>query len=69
MNYICLCVFTLGGIRTHEGKPPDLKSGPFDRSGTNVFFNIHRVGFEPTKVKPSDLESDPFDRSGIDVGV
>ena len=31
---------TSGGIRTHEALAVDLKSTPFDRSGTLVKYNI-----------------------------
>ena len=30
-----------GGIRTHEAEAVDLKSTPFDRSGTLAGFKIH----------------------------
>ena len=38
-----------GGIRTHEAEAVDLKSTPFDRSGTLA--DLPGVGFEPTKPK------------------
>ena len=41
----------------------DLKSTPFDHSGTPA--HVHRVGFEPTKHYAPELESGPFDHSGI----
>ena len=47
---------TTGGIRTHEAYALELKSSPFDRSGTVVFYinlifltYMLKVGFEPTK--------------------
>lgn len=52
----------------------DLKSLPFDHSGTHAIIRIllllknkkliHGVGFEPTKHNAADLESAPFDHSG-----
>ncbi len=60
----------------------DLKSCPFDRSGTlpvnfltmyyhhrNDIFFLVSVGFEPTKHYAQDLKSCPFDRSGKIPGI
>ena len=42
--FICLLLETLnaeGGIRTHEAVAVELKSTPFDRSGTSAIFSSY----------------------------
>ena len=62
---------TTGGIRTHEAYALELKSSPFDRSGTVVFyinlifFNLYAEGGIRThEAVAVELKSTPFDRSG-----
>ena len=44
-----------GGIRTHEAVAVDLKSTPFDRSGTSA--DVPTVGLEPTTIRLKAVRS------------
>ena len=74
MIFFCLLLETLdtnAGIRTQEAVALELKSSPFDRSGTVVFYinliflNLYAEGGIRThEAVAVELKSTPFDRSG-----
>ena len=56
-----------GGIRTHEAVAVELKSTPFDRSGTSAMVNKSVYaggGIRTHEAVAVELKSTPFDRSG-----
>ena len=58
-----------GGIRTHEAVAVELKSTPFDRSGTSAKVKVNKTiyaegGIRTHEAVAVELKSTPFDRSG-----